>query len=190
MYVSVNVSSYFSHALSLQSMRTGEVHSTERSSQNYQQQQPRLLCHFIQHWGYSATSIYSAVDSFSAIGFVFWQTLSTLLDNKSMPVITPDRLQRIKRRCIRMEVKVQSLSWLELLLEMREDFRRQGLTNDLGFMKVLWCNEGHHTIPAAWDNWLDGSWNILVRKCTENEYVFRESEEKKTMMTVVWSKYT
>ena len=112
-YVSANVSLYFSHALSLQSMRTGEAHSTEQR-----------LYHFIQHWGYSATSVYSAVDSFSAIGFVFWQTVSTLLDNKSMQVITPDRLPRIQRKCIRLEVKVQSLSWLELLLEMREDFRK------------------------------------------------------------------
>ena len=36
MYVSVNVSLYFSHALHLQSMRTSEAHSTEHSSQNYQ----------------------------------------------------------------------------------------------------------------------------------------------------------
>lgn len=113
MYVSVNIYLYFSMPES--SVNENWWNTFYWGSQpKLSMPQPRPLYHFIQCWGYSATSVYSAVVSYSAIDFVFWQTVSTLLDNKSMQVITLDLLQRKKRKCVRPEVKVQSLSWIEL----------------------------------------------------------------------------
>lgn len=94
MYMSANMYLYFSHALSSQSMRTDEAYS-ESPRQNYKccsQDYSTIL----SSDEYILQCVYSAVVSFSAIYFVFWQTLLILLGIKSMQVIILDLFQRKK----------------------------------------------------------------------------------------------